>query len=127
MQVNMNLSPNTEIQVATITVPQSSSVSMTPTGGTSREVASINSFKQDSIIDLYCDDELRMSLQFNDHHLGLGLSEELSVYDLLDDDFLPTTLTKNLEDSLGEIQDEWEERSENSDPLTETNIALEVV
>ena len=68
-----------------------------------------------------------MSLQFDDHHLGLGLSEELAVYDLLDDDLLPTTSTKNLEDSLGEIQDEWEERSENSDPLTETNIALEVV
>ena len=126
MEVKMKLPTNTENQAASITIPESSSVSMIPAGRISSEVASMSSFKQDSIVDLYCDDELRMSLEFDEHHLGLGLSEELAVYDLLDDELLPTTATKNLEDSLGEILENWEESSENSDPLTETSISVEV-
>ena len=86
---------------------------MIPTGKSnmsilSSEVSSHNSSKQDSIVDLYCDDELRMSLEFDEHHLGLGLSEELAIYDLLDDDLLPTTVSRNLEESLDEISTEWE-------------------
>ena len=126
MEVKMKLPTNTENQAASITIPESSSVSMIPSGRISSEVASMSSFKQDSIVDLYCDDELRMSLEFDEHHLGLGLSEELAVYDLLDDELLPTTATKNLEDSLGEILENWEESSENSDPITETSISVEV-
>ena len=102
-------------RIQTVNIPKSSPVSMIPTGkrNTSfilaREVPSLNSIRQDSIVDLYCDDELRMSLEFDEHHLGLGLSEELAIYDLLDDDLLPTTMTKNLEESLEEMHEDWEE------------------
>jgi len=102
-------------KIQTVNIPKSSPVSMIPTGkrNTSfilaREVPSLNSIRQDSIVDLYCDDELRMSLEFDEHHLGLGLSEELAIYDLLDDDLLPTTMTKNLEESLEEMHEDWEE------------------
>ena len=54
-------------------------------------------------MDLYCDDELRMSLEYDEHHLGLGLSEVLAFYDLLDADLLPTTATRNLEVSLDKL------------------------
>merc|ERR1719483_774567 len=70
-----------KIQIANI--PKTSPVSMIPTGKRNisfilaSEVPSLNSIRQDSIMDLYCDDELRMSLEFDEHHLGLGLSEEL--------------------------------------------------
>jgi hypothetical protein len=96
-----------------VNIPKSSRVSMVPTGKSnmsipSSDLSSLSISKQDSIVDLYCDDELRMSLEFDEHHLGLGLSEELAIYDLLDDDLLPTTVTRNLEESLDEISTEWE-------------------
>jgi len=104
---------NLENKPKSLNIPKSSAVSMIPTGNSnmsilSNEVSSLSSSKQDSIVDLYCDDELRMSLEFDDHHLGLGLSEELAVYDLLDDDLLPTSVTTNLEESLDELAAEWE-------------------
>ena len=102
-----------EEKTKSVNITKSSPVSMVPTGKSnmsilSSDVSSLSISKQDSIVDLYCDDELRMSLEFDEHHLGLGLSEELAIYDLLDDDLLPTTVTRNLEESLDEISTEWE-------------------
>ena len=115
--------PGRQIQVSTITIPYNATVSMS-TNILTGEVACMNSFKQDSIVDMYCDDELRMSLEYDEHHLGLGPSEELAVYDLLDDELLPTTVTNNLEYSLGEIQEYW---GDNSDTLAGTQISQEEV
>ena len=125
-------SDNGEEKTKSVNIPKSNSVSMVPTGKSnmsilSSDVSSLSISKQDSIVDLYCDDELRMSLEFDEHHLGLGLSEELAIYDLLDDDLLPTTVTRNLEESLDELSVEWENSDcvFGRDSVTHSGEALE--
>jgi len=93
----------------------------------------LNSLRSDGIIDLYCDDELRMSLEFEKHHLGLGLIEnnKIGICEGKEDDLLSITAEKNFEESLEEIQIDWNTigKSDHSDcrqePTTRIKISSE--
>ena len=90
----------------------------------------LNSLRSDGIIDLYCDDELRMSLEFEKHHLGLGLLEnnKIGICEGREDDLLSITAEKNFEESLEEIQIDWSTigKSDHSDCKQEPTARIEI-
>ena len=61
------------------------------------ETSSITSMREN---DLYYDDELRMSLEFDQHHLGL--SEDVRKFDMLNKEFVPMSILDD--DILGNRQ-----------------------
>ena len=71
--------------------------------------------RQDSIVELYCDDELRVGVEFENihlnltHHDDLGLVDDILISDDDEDVFLPHSLPSMLNESFKEQMLSWDQ------------------